>query len=200
MVSDHDPAVSRPTVSVGPIHTAHGPAPSSEPESSSRRNFLGRFLALGSVVVGGTLSVPLIRFALHPIFGKATETAWADLGPATDFMELNVPQKRTVTVNQLDGWRRVISEKSVYVVREEGNKLRVLTAICPHLGCSVRWNEGTTRFNCPCHNGTFAASGKLMSGPPPRDLDELDSRIQDGHLQVRYQAFRQLVATKEVLS
>jgi Rieske Fe-S protein len=161
---------------------------------------MGRVLALGGIVVGGALSVPLIRFALHPIFGKATETDWADLGPVGDFTEVNVPQKRTITVNQLDGWRRVISEKSVYVIRGEGDKLTVLSAICPHLGCSVRWNDSTTRFACPCHNGTFAESGKLLSGPPPRDMDELDSRIADGHLQVRYQAFRQLVPTKEVLA
>lgn len=168
--------------------------------TSSRRKFMGRVLAAGTVTVGAVLSVPLIRFALHPIFGKATETDWADLGPVSDFTEVNVPQKRTITMNQLDGWRRVVSEKSVYVVREEGDKLRVLTAICPHLGCSVRWNDSTTRFNCPCHNGTFAATGKLMSGPPPRDLDELASRTLNGHLQVRYQSFRQLISTKEVLA
>ena len=34
----------------------------------------------------------------------------------------------------------------------------------------------------------------------PRGMDELDSRVRDGRVQVRYQYFRQLVPTKEVVA
>lgn len=165
-----------------------------------RRSFLAWLLGGGTVTVGGLLAIPLVRFALYPLTGVSTETSWADLGAPEDFKDIAVPVKKIITVSQVDGWRKVVSEKSVYVVKESSGKLKVLSAICPHLGCSVKVGEGNKEFACPCHKGVFGLEGKLISGPPPRDLDELDSRIENGQLQVRYQSFRQLIPTKEVLA
>lgn len=170
------------------------------PPPTGRRTFLGWILGVGTVSIAGLLSIPLVRFALDPLTRSATSTGWSDLGPTSDFSETNVPQKRTISITQIDGWRTVISEKSIYVVKKASGELTVLTSICSHLGCSVKYNETTNQFKCPCHNGTFTTEGKLVSGPPPRDMDNLDMRIQDGHLQVRYQSFRQLVKSKEVLA
>ena len=167
---------------------------------SGRRTFLGWFLGIGTVSVAGLLSVPLVRFALDPLTRTSTETEWSDLGPVSDFEETSVPVKRTISITQTDGWRKVISDKSIYVVKKASGEISVMTAICSHLGCSVKYTESTKQFKCPCHNGTFTSEGKLVSGPPPRDLDTLEQRIVDGHLQVRYQSFRQLVKTKEVLA
>jgi len=168
--------------------------------TTGRRTFLGWLLGLGTVAVGTALSVPLVRFALHPLTGAATETEWAELGSVDELTAVTAPKKMVITVNQIDGWRKVVLEKSVYIVKGADNKLKVLTAICPHLGCSVRYNEQDKNFACPCHKGVFDPSGKLISGPPPRNLDELDSRIAEGKLQVRYQSFRQLVPMKEVIA
>jgi nitrite reductase/ring-hydroxylating ferredoxin subunit len=41
-----------------------------------------------------------------------------------------------------------------------------LSSTCPHLGCQVRYEAPNHRFVCPCHNGTFDASGHSLSGPP----------------------------------
>ena len=65
---------------------------------------------------------------------------------------------------------------------------------------AIAWNDTKSQFVCPCHNGAFAHDGTLLSGPPPRGMDELDARIESGRLQVRYQYFRQLVPTREVLA
>ena len=167
---------------------------------TGRRTFLGWFLGIGTVSVAGLLSVPLVRFALDPLTRTSTETEWSDLGPADDFKEVDVPQKRTINIVQMDGWRKVMMEKSVYVIKEQSGELAVFTATCPHLGCSVKWNDDNKHFKCPCHNGVFNTSGKLQSGPPPRDMDTLDSKVEDGHLKVKYQSFRQLVKNKEVLA
>jgi menaquinol-cytochrome c reductase iron-sulfur subunit len=167
---------------------------------TGRRKFLGWILGIGTVTVGGFLSVPLFRFALHPLTDTTTATGWSDLGTVDELTAITEPKKIVITVNQVDGWRKVILEKSVYVVKEPDGKLKVLSAICPHLGCSVRYAEAEHQFACPCHKGMFEPTGKLVSGPPPRNLDELDSRIADGKLQVRYQSFRQLVPTKEVIA
>jgi Rieske Fe-S protein len=56
------------------------------------------------------------------------------------------------------------------------------------------------KFVCPCHSGTFTADGERITGPPPRSLDVLESKVEDGVLKVRYQYFRQLVPNKEVMA
>jgi len=182
------------------MHAADERSSALDGATAGRRTFLGWFLGIGTVSVGGLLSIPLIRFALDPLTRTSTETEWADLGPTGDFSETSAPQKRTVSITQTDGWRKVVSEKSVYVVKKASGDLAVMTAICPHLGCSVKYNETGNQFKCPCHNGAFTTEGKLVSGPPPRDMDELETKIEDGHLKVRYQSFRQLVKNKEVLA
>jgi Rieske Fe-S protein len=186
------------------VTSKSSPNPSRKQEGDGdgfgRRGFLAWFLGLGTVGVAGALSVPLVKFALDPLTRTSTETAWNDLGPADDFHEVNVPQKRTINITQMDGWRKVIMEKSIYVIKEASGTLAVFTATCPHLGCSVKWNDQNNHFKCPCHNGVFTPVGKLVSGPPPRDMDTLESKIEDGHLKVRYQSFRNLVKTKEVMA
>ena len=169
-------------------------------ESSGRRSFLGVLLGFAGTVTGVLLAIPLLRFALHPLLAATTQTDWSELGAADEFAELTAPTKRIVKIEQLDGWRRIISEKSVYVIKGKEGQLRVLSAVCPHLGCAITWSDAKTQFLCPCHVGIFAADGALLSGPPPRAMDDLESRIENGRLQVRYQYFRQLIPTKEVIA
>ena len=166
----------------------------------TRRSFLGALLALGTSAVGALLAVPLARFSLDPLWRTTSQVLWSDLGAAADFASASAPVKVQVAIEQRDGWRTVLSEKPVYIVKARDGRPRVLSAVCPHLGCSVGWNEAKGQFVCPCHNGAFAADGTLLSGPPPRGMDELDARVERGRLQVRYQYFRQLVPTREVLA
>jgi menaquinol-cytochrome c reductase iron-sulfur subunit len=156
-------------------------------------------LALATASVGAMLSVPLGRFSLHPLWRATSETPWSDVGAAADFTSLTAPVKVLVSVEQRDGWRRILSTKPVYVVAGANGRPRVLSSVCPHLGCSVGWTEERREFVCPCHVGVFAADGSLVSGPPPRGMDELESTVTDGTLRVRYQYFRQLVPTREVV-
>ena len=171
-----------------------------EPESLSRRSFLGVLLGFGAVVVGAALSVPLLRFALHPLLATTTRTDWSDLGKMDEFAALTAPLKKLITVEQRDGWRKIISEKAVYVLPLKDGVLRVLSPICPHLGCSIPWIDAKQQFICPCHTAIFTLEGQRVSGPSPRSMDDLESKIDNGMLKVRYQYFRQLIATKEVLA
>jgi menaquinol-cytochrome c reductase iron-sulfur subunit len=169
-------------------------------ESVTRRSFLGVLLGFGTVVMGTALSVPLIRFALHPLLTKTTEIGWSDVGKIDEFASLTAPAKRIVKVEQRDAWRKIISEKPVYVVPGKNGAVRVLSPVCPHLGCTVPWNEAKQEFICPCHTAIFAMDGARISGPAPRSMDDLDTKLEDGMLKVRYQYFRQLIPTKESLS
>ena len=42
--------------------------------------------------------------------------------------------------------------------------------LCTHQGCTVRWDEPTQRYKCPCHHGEYDAEGAVLVGPPPRPL------------------------------
>ena len=169
-------------------------------EPLSRRSFLGVLLGFGTVVMGAALSVPLIRFALHPLLAKTTDIGWSDVGKIDEFASLTAPLKKIITVEQRDGWRKIVSEKAIYVLPIKDGVLRVLSPICPHLGCSIPWVEAKNQFICPCHTAIFALDGARVSGPAPRPMDDLESKIDNGTLKVRYQYFRQLIPTKEVLA
>jgi menaquinol-cytochrome c reductase iron-sulfur subunit len=179
-------------------NTAPNAAPS-KLSLESRRSFLGVLLGVGSFCVGTLLSVPLIRFALFPLLRRTTEVKQSPVGVLTGFSSLTEPVMRTIQIEQVDGWRKAVSEKAVYVTKDAEGQLRVLTSICPHLGCTVPWNKEKKQFVCPCHGATFAADGTRVSGPSLRGMDALETSIQDGQLLARYQYFRQLVADKEVI-
>lgn len=170
-----------------------------EQPSDERRSFLGALLALGSVCVGGLLSVPLVRFALFPILRRTTEVEPSAVGPLSDFSTLSEPLARTIQTEQVDGWRKSVSEKTVYVTKDSQGRLSVLSSVCPHLGCTVPWVSDKNEFVCPCHGGTFAPDGSRVSGPPLRGMDSLETVVQDDQLLVRFQYFRQLVVDKEVV-
>jgi menaquinol-cytochrome c reductase iron-sulfur subunit len=174
------------------------PLPSGSPDES-RRSFLGVLLGLGAFFVGALLSVPLIRFALFPLLRRTTELKSSTVGDIRAFSSLSEPVMRTVQIEQVDGWRKAVSEKAVYVTKDGQGELRVLTSICPHLGCTVPWNKEKKQFICPCHGATFAADGTRVSGPSLRGMDSLETSVQDGQLLVQFQYFRQLVSDKEVI-
>ena len=171
----------------------------SEPVSENRRSFLGALLTLGSVCVGTLLSVPLIRFTLFPLLRRTTELSESTVGSLTEFTSLSEPALRTIQIEQVDGWRKTISEKVVYVTKDDRGEMCVLSSICPHLGCTVPWVAEQSEFVCPCHGATYSSNGKRLGGPSLRGMDTLESTVQGGKLMVRFQYFRQLVADKEII-
>jgi menaquinol-cytochrome c reductase iron-sulfur subunit len=106
---------------------------------------------------------------------------------------------RTIQIEQIDGWRKTVLAKTVYVTNTENGQIRVLTSVCPHLGCTVPWNKEKKEFVCPCHGGTFTKDGTRVSGPSLRGMDALQTSEENGELLVRFQYFRQLVAEREVI-
>lgn len=50
------------------------------------------------------------------------------------------------------------------VSRVDG-ELRRVSAVCPHLGGILRWNDAETSWDCPLHGSRFAADGDLLEGP-----------------------------------
>lgn len=75
-----------------------------------------------------------------------------------------------------------IEEVRLFIVRK-GNTYRVMSGICPHLGCTVNTVVGKDPFLCPCHGSYFDKNGEVVSGPSPRGLTwHLVSLSKDGRL------------------
>ena len=62
----------------------------------------------------------------------------------------------------------------VAVYRDTEGELHVRSAVCPHLGCVVRWNRPERIWDCPCHGSRFDREGRVITGPSTADLHEVD--------------------------
>jgi menaquinol-cytochrome c reductase iron-sulfur subunit len=166
----------------------------------NRRSFFGVLLGIGAAGMGALLAVPVLRYVLYPLYAKTSKSIWSLVGAMDDFSDLAQPILKPIDLKQVDGWREVDSSQTVYVVKGADGKLQVLSAICPHMGCTVAWHKGQNEFVCPCHGGRFSSDGKNVFGPPPRGMDPLPNKVEDGKLMVKFEYFRENVPNREVLS
>jgi cytochrome b6-f complex iron-sulfur subunit len=57
-----------------------------------------------------------------------------------------------------------------------------LSAICPHLGCTIQQTE--TTFTCPCHGSQFDRQGNVRHGPATRPMSYLAITLAAGLLTI----------------
>jgi len=168
--------------------------------TAGRRSFVLALFALSGAAVAVLLSVPLVRFTIFPLREKETDTTWSDVGPIQELSSITAPVSKTITFEHRDAWETASHQTAVYVLPPKAGRVSVLSPVCPHLGCAVRWVSEHNEFLCPCHGGSFTATGERIAGPPPRSMDSLETKVEDGILKVRYQYFRQMIPQKEVLA
>jgi glycine/D-amino acid oxidase-like deaminating enzyme/nitrite reductase/ring-hydroxylating ferredoxin subunit len=74
------------------------------------------------------------------------------------------------------GHGKVIERKGekVAAYRTPDGTLMTVSAVCTHMGCIVRWNEGERTWDCPCHGSRFTPEGSVISGPAEKPLPEID--------------------------
>ena len=72
---------------------------------------------------------------------------------------------------------------------KRGGEVKAFSAVCPHLGCSVNATANGA-YACPCHTSAFDKDGRKQSGPSPRDLDALATKVEDGVVAVDFKKFR----------
>lgn len=54
--------------------------------------------------------------------------------------------------------------------KDEHNKRHTIINRCPHLGCSLLFNEVEKTWDCPCHASRFDIDGKCIKGPSNYDI------------------------------
>lgn len=165
----------------------------------SRRTFLRYAIGAVGAFVGIVAGAPALGY-LSSAFQAKGQARWVKLGRADQFTN-QTPQAVEFTLTRQDGWVEVQEARSCWVVRD-ADKLAVLNGRCTHLGCAYSWQsegEHANRFYCPCHGGVYDLGGHVIDGPPPRQLDRLETKVEDGDLMVLYQDFRLGIPDKEAL-
>ena len=163
-----------------------------------RRSFLS-FVTVAAGAVGGALvGVPLLGRLASPLRAPPPGTeddGWHSLG-ALDSFDTGKPTRVTFPVTVRDGWDVTTQERAAWVVRDAESAVKVLSTVCPHLGCSVKWAMQKKEFGCPCHESGFAPGGERLHGPARRGLDELPTRVVGNDVQIRWVEYVANVADK----
>jgi Rieske Fe-S protein len=66
--------------------------------------------------------------------------------------------------------------QKVAAYRDQDGTLHEMSAICPHLGCVVDWNDTEKSWDCPCHGSRFDAYGKVINGPANTNLSPTEDQ------------------------
>jgi len=60
--------------------------------------------------------------------------------------------------------------------RDERGEVHTVSAVCPHMGCHVEWNDGEESWDCPCHGSRFDYDGRVVHTPAVSDLETFSER------------------------
>lgn len=167
------------------VAAVEGPPEEESAAKKSRRSFL----RLASVVAGTgsaiLAGIPALTAFVSPLFRAKREGTWVKLGDAGGF-ETGTPNKRDFAQTEHDAWVERRSMLSVWVYTDDGETFTIFDARCTHLGCGYNFVTETRVFQCPCHGGRFdPKTGAVLGGPPPRPLDRLPAKVEDGVLFVQ---------------
>jgi menaquinol-cytochrome c reductase iron-sulfur subunit len=151
-----------------------------ETSGVSRRGFLSATAAGLAALIGGFLGGSGLTYFISPAFKKEAED-WVDLGPASSFKS-GVPAKVDYAERRRDAWAVSERRSSAWVLTADSKNFTVFDPKCTHLGCPFRWDQAKEQFLCPCHAGVFSKEGQVVSGPPPRPLDQYAAKVEGGRL------------------
>jgi Rieske Fe-S protein len=180
------------------------PAPPAEPQ---RRGF---FAKLTAIVAGAAITVAPLGFgglfALDPVRRKRPKYQGADtdgffpVAQEVDLPDDGTPVRFTIKADLVDAWNlfkdRTIGTVYLRKIPAAVNAVIAFTDVCPHLGCKITYQSSADQYFCPCHASTFDLAGTKINKIPPRNMDELETKVLDGQVWVKYQDYRGGIAEK----
>jgi menaquinol-cytochrome c reductase iron-sulfur subunit len=155
-----------------------------------RRLFLKWATAVAAGFSGLLVGLPSLRAFLSPGSRRKLTQHWVKLGEVEQ-MEPGTPIRFDFSETVNDAWVESRVLRGVWIYSEDGKSFTVYNGHCTHLACSYGFDKDRGIFRCPCHHGVFEVkTGKVLDGPPPRPLDTLETKIEDGFLYAAYYEFR----------
>jgi glycine/D-amino acid oxidase-like deaminating enzyme/nitrite reductase/ring-hydroxylating ferredoxin subunit len=66
-----------------------------------------------------------------------------------------------------------LNGQKVAAYRDETGRVNLLSPVCTHMKCIVRWNNVDRTWDCPCHGSRFKPDGEVFSGPAEEPLEKV---------------------------
>lgn len=87
-------------------------------------------------------------------------------------MTSNIKSFVGTKINKDKSWYKnnIIFEKGLATYIDDNNIKHTVYNKCPHLGCSLIFNEAEKTWDCPCHGSRFDIDGKSIFGPSNYDI------------------------------
>lgn len=169
-----------------------------------RRRFLRWMSGIGSALAAVVVGAPAASAFFSTAVKKPTAKKWVKVADDVSTLDVGVPIKVDFVEATNDAWVEARALRTVWLYTDDGEKFVAYSGVCTHLGCSYRFDaepdenhKAKNVFHCPCHHGIFdLKTGAVLGGPPPRPLDTLPVRVENGEVQVQYKSFRTGVAEK----
>lgn len=161
------------------------------PKTSNSKEYIATGFSTDGLVYG-TLSAKLISDSIASVENPHSELFKANrhqpLKAAEKFIKENVNVIGKLVgdyfkkgddenvKNMLPGEGKLLQyEDGKYAVyKNPDGRISVLSPICPHMGCTVHFNNAEKTWDCPCHGSRFETSGKLIEGPALHGLKPID--------------------------
>ncbi len=132
--------------------------------TEGRRSLVGWLLGGGLVTSISSFIYPAVKFIMPPNVPEAAVN--------------EVVAGKVQMLKPYSGAIVRFGNKPVLLVRLSETEWKALSAVCTHLNCTVQYQEKTHQIWCACHNGFYDVNGKVVSGPPPKPLDEYAVRVR----------------------
>jgi glycine/D-amino acid oxidase-like deaminating enzyme/nitrite reductase/ring-hydroxylating ferredoxin subunit len=64
-------------------------------------------------------------------------------------------------------------DEKLAIYKDNNGTVTALNPICTHAKCIVKFNSAEKSWDCPCHGGRYAITGEVLTGPPRRNLSQV---------------------------
>jgi len=141
-----------------------------ETHGSTRRGFLNYLLGTSVVATITAIVYPIFRFMVPPEIVEAQQNSVV-AGKMND-----------IAANT--GKIFKFGSKPGILIKTAAGDVKAFSASCTHLDCIVQYDGKEKCITCACHNGKYDLTGKNISGPPPRPLEEFTVNIKGDDITV----------------
>jgi glycine/D-amino acid oxidase-like deaminating enzyme/nitrite reductase/ring-hydroxylating ferredoxin subunit len=101
------------------------------------------------------------------------EYAKENLNVAAQYLEDYLPGGEVSSPDALAPGQGAVLQRGLSKIaayRDYDGMLHEHSAVCPHLGCIVAFDDVEKTWDCPCHGSRFDRYGRVIVGPANRDL------------------------------
>lgn len=133
-------------------------------ENPERRSFISGALTFFSTLFGALFFFPIAKFLKQPAVSGGNVN--------------RVVAGKVAEIPNDTGRIFRFGNTPALLIKTPDGEFRSFSAVCSHLDCTVQYMDGKQHILCACHNGKFDLSGKVISGPPPRPLEEYRVQVE----------------------